>query len=291
MEPEALRLVIVSKLADGKLPLESFANVWGGPGNGETCDACGSIVTKQEFVIEGVSRAGGREALHLHAGCFWVWEAERLPLKPSCESTSSPATGPFHALSAGVERRRDDGPHERERFNRFLAWRRGEKKVPKTPGRRSLSYVSAVALFALGVLTLTLVASGQRPERGPTAASLRPGSAGITRLLTPIEPALLPAERGAMAGAARVSASGDYARPERSASGRGMLSAPASVHRRGTVAPPVAASRLTAAVAKVRRWVGDMREVRVGQAIARWVKSQPPPDDRRLAKPDRPQTL
>jgi hypothetical protein len=80
MEPEALRLLILSKLADGKLPLESFPNVWGGPGNGETCDACGAIVTKREFVIAGVSLAGGRKALYLHAGCFRVWEAERRPL-------------------------------------------------------------------------------------------------------------------------------------------------------------------------------------------------------------------
>ena len=295
MEREALRLLILSKLADGKLPLESFPKVWGGPGNGETCDACGTIVTKQEFVIEGVSLAGGREALNLHAGCFWVWEAERRPLKPSCGSTSSPATGPFHALDAGLGSRRDDGPHERERFSRFLAWRRVEKKVPKTPARRSLSYVGAVALCALGVVTLTLVAAGQRPGRGPTAASLQPGSAEITRLLTPVEPALLPAERGATAGAASVSASGDYARPGRSAwsapSGRKALSAPASVRRRGTAALPITASLLTGTVAKATRWVGYMPEVKAGKAIVRWVKSQPPPDGQRLVEPDRPQTL
>jgi hypothetical protein len=94
MEPEALRLLILSKLADGKLPLESFTNVWGGPGNGETCDGCGTIVTEHEFVIEGVSLAGGRKVRRLHAGCFWVWEAERRPLTASCRSTSSPVTTP-----------------------------------------------------------------------------------------------------------------------------------------------------------------------------------------------------
>jgi hypothetical protein len=190
-----------------------------------------------------------------------------------------------------MESRRDDGPHERERLSRFLAWRQVEKKGPKTTARRSLSYVGAVAWFALGILTLTLVGAGQRPRRSPIAATLRPPSAEITRPLTRVEPALLPAERAAMAGAARVSTSGYYAGPERSASGRGVLSAPASVHRRGTVAPPVAASRLTATIAKARQWVGYMPEVKAGKAIVRWVKSQPPPAGRRLAEPDRPQTL
>jgi hypothetical protein len=190
-----------------------------------------------------------------------------------------------------MESRRDDGPQERERLSGFLERRQVEKKGPKTPARRSLSYVGAVAWFAVGVLTLTLVGAGQRPRRSPIAATLRPPSAEIIRPLTPGEPALLPAERAAMAGATSVSASGDYAGPECSASGRGVLSAPASVYRRGTVAPPVAASRLTATVAKARRWVGYMPEVKAGQAIVRWVKSQPPPDGRRLAKPDRPQTL
>jgi hypothetical protein len=190
-----------------------------------------------------------------------------------------------------MENRQDDAPHERERLSRFLAWRRVKKKVPETPARRTLSYVGAVAWFALGVLTLALVGTGQRPRRGPIAATLRSASGEITRPLTPVEPASLPAEHAATAGAASVSASGDYARPECAVSGRRVLSAPASVHRRGTAAPPVAASRLAATVAKARRWVSYMPEVKAGKAIARWVKSQPPPDGRRLAEPDRPQTL
>jgi hypothetical protein len=42
MELEALRPLIRSKLTDGRLPLNSIPRVWGGPGNGETCDAWGS---------------------------------------------------------------------------------------------------------------------------------------------------------------------------------------------------------------------------------------------------------
>lgn len=94
MELEALRLLILSKFADGKLPLESLPNVWAGPGNGETCDACGAIVTKREFVMEATSLAGGRKPLHLHAACFWVWEAELRPQLASRGSASSPVTAP-----------------------------------------------------------------------------------------------------------------------------------------------------------------------------------------------------
>ena len=40
MEQTALRLLIQSKLADGRLPQDSIPRVWGGAGAGETCDAC-----------------------------------------------------------------------------------------------------------------------------------------------------------------------------------------------------------------------------------------------------------
>jgi hypothetical protein len=92
MELEALRRLIRIQLAAGRLPLNSLPNVWGGPGNGETCDACGTIVSKREFVMEATSLAGGRKPLRLHAECFWVWEAERRPQLASGESTSSLVT-------------------------------------------------------------------------------------------------------------------------------------------------------------------------------------------------------
>ena len=72
-----LQLVIRHKLETGALPQNSIPRVWGGPGNGETCDACDGIVTKDEWVIEGISLAGGRKPLQLHAECFHLWELER----------------------------------------------------------------------------------------------------------------------------------------------------------------------------------------------------------------------
>jgi hypothetical protein len=173
-----------------------------------------------------------------------------------------------------MESRRDHGPQERERLARFLAWRRVETTVPERPARRSPSYVGAVAWFAFGVLTVALVGAVQRPGRGPIGATQRPASAGVTRLLTPIEPASLTAERAATAWSAP--------------SGRKALSAPASV-RLDTAAPPVAASRLTTTVTKARRWVDHIPGVKAGKAIVRRVRSQPPPDGLPLVEPDRPQ--
>jgi hypothetical protein len=48
MEQHILRLMIQEKLADGRLPHDHIPRVWGGPGNGETCDGCGEIVAKAQ---------------------------------------------------------------------------------------------------------------------------------------------------------------------------------------------------------------------------------------------------
>jgi hypothetical protein len=75
MESEALRLLIRAKLADGRLPSDRLPRVWGGPGNGELCAACGERVTKDHSVLEG-SALDGRP-FQLHARCFNIWDSER----------------------------------------------------------------------------------------------------------------------------------------------------------------------------------------------------------------------
>jgi hypothetical protein len=62
---------------DGRLPYNSIPRVWGGPGNGEVCDGCEEIVTKDEFVIEGIALTNGRKPLQLHVKCYYLWEDER----------------------------------------------------------------------------------------------------------------------------------------------------------------------------------------------------------------------
>jgi hypothetical protein len=45
MEIEAIRVVIRQKLQDGRLPLDSMPRLWGGPADGEMCDACDMLIT------------------------------------------------------------------------------------------------------------------------------------------------------------------------------------------------------------------------------------------------------
>ena len=95
MERESLRLLIRGKLESGRLPYDSIPRVWGGPGNGESCDGCDSVIEKTEFVIEGISLSEGdklrrpddhRRPLQLHVRCFQLWDAERRrPLDQTIE--------------------------------------------------------------------------------------------------------------------------------------------------------------------------------------------------------------
>lgn len=77
MEDHTLRLLIRRKLAEHRLPHDSIPRVWGGPGNGESCDACEETITKSQFVMEGVSSEDGGPGVQLHVRCFHVWDAER----------------------------------------------------------------------------------------------------------------------------------------------------------------------------------------------------------------------
>jgi len=75
MDQPVLRLLIQDKLADGRLPHDHIPRPWRGPGDGETCDGCGEIVTKAQMIIEGVDTRGC--GLQFHIACFSLWEVER----------------------------------------------------------------------------------------------------------------------------------------------------------------------------------------------------------------------
>jgi hypothetical protein len=84
MEDHALRLYIRAKLENGHLvPHVSVPHVWGGPGNGETCDGCEETITKDQLVMEGVGIKG--DEVEFHVKCFYVWVAERTDLSDSRE--------------------------------------------------------------------------------------------------------------------------------------------------------------------------------------------------------------
>ena len=75
MEQKSLRALVIEKLADGRLPHESTPRFWGGPGNNETCVACGLAIGKNQFVMEGDGE--GMQPIQFHLTCFHFWNEER----------------------------------------------------------------------------------------------------------------------------------------------------------------------------------------------------------------------
>jgi hypothetical protein len=77
MEVKAVRLLIRQKLRDGRLPYNGIPRFWGGPSDGEQCDACDRVITDQ-MVMEGIGSAGvGRHSIQMHLDCFALWDEER----------------------------------------------------------------------------------------------------------------------------------------------------------------------------------------------------------------------
>jgi hypothetical protein len=77
MDQESLRLLIRRKLRDGRLPHDGLKKVWSSPSDGETCNACDTILSKDQLVMEGVTVDLGRRPLQLHVRCFQIWDHER----------------------------------------------------------------------------------------------------------------------------------------------------------------------------------------------------------------------
>ena len=82
MDNPTLRILIRDKLADGRLPHDHIPRMWGGPGNGETCDGCGETVTKTQMLMEGLTKDSGAQSsgVQFHITCFHVWDVERQVL-------------------------------------------------------------------------------------------------------------------------------------------------------------------------------------------------------------------
>jgi hypothetical protein len=74
----AIRLLIREKLKDGRLPYDSMPRFWGGPANEEQCDACGTPISKDQLVMEGIaSTIRNKKPLQFHVVCFQLWDHER----------------------------------------------------------------------------------------------------------------------------------------------------------------------------------------------------------------------
>jgi hypothetical protein len=77
MDQESLRLLILRKLRDGRLPHDGIKKVWSSPSDGETCDACDTVFAKDQLLMEGVKLDLGRRPLQMHVQCFQIWDQER----------------------------------------------------------------------------------------------------------------------------------------------------------------------------------------------------------------------
>lgn len=83
MEAEAIRVIIRTKLKDGRLPYDKTPRFWGGPGHEEHCDACDTVIRKDQLVMEGISSAvRNKKPIQFHVVCFQLWDHERRAAQP-----------------------------------------------------------------------------------------------------------------------------------------------------------------------------------------------------------------
>ena len=77
IDPEALRLLIRQKLADGRLSRRRLLKVTGGPSpRVASCHICEEPFQKDEMAMEPLLLEGSGETQRMHVQCFWAWESE-----------------------------------------------------------------------------------------------------------------------------------------------------------------------------------------------------------------------
>ena len=58
--------------------LRGMARFWGGPADGEICDACDTPITKQQLILDGiVSTLSDKKLAQFHVRCFSFGDTER----------------------------------------------------------------------------------------------------------------------------------------------------------------------------------------------------------------------
>jgi hypothetical protein len=77
MDQESLRLLIQHKIRDRRLPHDGITKVWSSPSDGEMCDACDTVITKDQSLMEGFPLDLGRRPFQMHVRCFHIWDHER----------------------------------------------------------------------------------------------------------------------------------------------------------------------------------------------------------------------
>ena len=78
MDTEALRLLIGRKLHDRRLSHDDIRTVWWStPSDGETCEACDTVLAKDQLLMEAVPLGLGKRSMRMHIRCFQIWDHER----------------------------------------------------------------------------------------------------------------------------------------------------------------------------------------------------------------------
>jgi hypothetical protein len=77
MDAAALRSLIQTRLSDGRLPQDGIPRVWGSAGDDETGGACEEVITRAQFVMEGVSTTPGGPGIQFHVLCSHCGTVER----------------------------------------------------------------------------------------------------------------------------------------------------------------------------------------------------------------------
>ena len=76
LNAEALRLLVRRKIRDRRLPHDGIRTACT-PSDGETCDACDTVLTKDQMLMEGFPLDLGRRPFQMHVRCFQIWDHER----------------------------------------------------------------------------------------------------------------------------------------------------------------------------------------------------------------------
>jgi hypothetical protein len=84
---EVLRRVIQRKLQNGRLPQDGIKTVWSTPSDGETCDACDTVLTRDQLLMEAVTLGLGTRSIRMHVRCFQIWDFEKRLIRTRGRST------------------------------------------------------------------------------------------------------------------------------------------------------------------------------------------------------------
>jgi hypothetical protein len=74
---EDVRVLILEKLRDGRLPYDGVTRAWTGPSAQERCEGCEIVLAQDHTLMQVATLTRGTRPLRFHVVCFEVWNVER----------------------------------------------------------------------------------------------------------------------------------------------------------------------------------------------------------------------